>query len=64
MLTNPRSKLRLWIFCRAGPIYTRKLERESGGMAWVEIPTPVALLGGLMMMALSAHYMTARSKTG
>ncbi|CAM9381379.1 unnamed protein product, partial [Ectocarpus fasciculatus] len=33
-------------------------------MALVEVPTPLALLGGLLAMALSAHYMTARSKTG
>ncbi|CAN0128810.1 unnamed protein product [Pylaiella littoralis] len=33
-------------------------------MAFVEVPTPVALLGGLLAMTLSAHYMTARSKTG
>ena len=37
---------------------------ESGGMGLLDVPTPVALLGGLMLMALSAHYMTARSKTG
>ncbi|CAN0133615.1 unnamed protein product [Ascophyllum nodosum] len=33
-------------------------------MALVDVPTPVVLLGGLVGMALSAHYMTARSKTG
>eukprot|EP00903_Cladosiphon_okamuranus_P020541 g18854.t1 len=33
-------------------------------MAIVEVPTPVALLAGLLAMALSAHHMTARSKTG
>lgn len=43
--------------CRGGA-------RQPASMAMVEVPTPVALLGGLLAMALSAHYMTARSKTG
>lgn len=30
----------------------------------MEVPMPAALLVGLLAMALSAHYMTARSKTG
>ncbi|CAN0335035.1 unnamed protein product [Ascophyllum nodosum] len=33
-------------------------------MVLADVPTPVVLLGGLVGMALSAHYMTARSKTG
>ncbi|CAM9855086.1 unnamed protein product [Sphacelaria rigidula] len=33
-------------------------------MQLIEAPTPIVLLGGLLVMALSAHYMTARSKTG
>lgn len=61
---KPWVKVEVEDFLQGRAHSTQSSTGESGGMAWVEVPTPVALLGGLMVMALSAHYMTARSKTG